>query len=75
MDQGQPVVRIEPLDFKVKSVLKNPMQEPYGPVTAMKLSYPSWLWMVFVFPLVVVILGSFVLVEAKVSNVKSYRKT
>ena len=56
-DQGQPVVRIESLDFKVKSVLKNSMQKPYGPVMAMKLSYPSWLWMAFVFPLVVILLG------------------
>ena len=48
VDQGEEMVRIEPLGFDVKSVIKNPMQKPFGPVMAVKLPYPSWLWMTFV---------------------------
>ncbi len=53
VDQGEEMVRVEPLEFQVKSVIKNPMQEAFGPVMAVKMAYPSWLWLAFVLPLVI----------------------
>ena len=52
VDQGEEMVRVQPLAFHVKSVIKNPLQEAFGPITAVKLPYPLWLWAVFIFPLI-----------------------
>ena len=53
VDQGEEMVRVETLAFQVKSIIKNPAQEAFGPVMAMKMSYPSWLWGAFILPLVI----------------------
>lgn len=37
---------MEPLQLSVKSVIQDPQQKPYGPIMAMKLSYPVWLWFI-----------------------------
>ncbi len=44
LDQGKEVVAVEPFTLPVKSVIKNPQQQPYGPIGPFKLSYPFYLW-------------------------------
>ncbi|MCB0378119.1 MAG: hypothetical protein KDD33_06480 [Bdellovibrionales bacterium] len=47
-EDGVPKFKMEPLQVQVKSVLEQnkPDQKPFGPIMAMKLSYPWWLWLV-----------------------------
>lgn len=58
MDQGEEVVKVEPLILQVKSVLEKPDQKPFGPIMAMKLTYPQWIWVVLLGVLVVTFLFS-----------------
>ncbi len=42
-DQKVEVVRVEPFKLPVKSVIEG-KPEPYGPMFAMKVQYPVWIW-------------------------------
>ncbi|MCJ8277685.1 MAG: hypothetical protein HRT44_09150 [Bdellovibrionales bacterium] len=53
-EKGDPKVVMEPLQLNVKSVITDPQQKPFGPISAMKLSYPMWLWV----SLGVIVLGA-----------------
>ncbi len=53
-DQGQPVVKVEPFNLQVKSLITDPQQKFIGPAAAIQMSYPLWIWLV----LGAVILGS-----------------
>ena len=44
MDQKVPMLKVEPITLQVKSVIQDPAQKPFGPILAMKLAYPNWLW-------------------------------
>lgn len=37
---------MEPIQLQVKSIIKDPKQKPFGPILAMKLAYPIWLWVI-----------------------------
>ena len=58
VDQGEEVVQVEPFSFLVKSIVQKPDQKPYGPIGAMKMAYPPWLWIV---PVVFAVVGVFYL--------------
>lgn len=46
-DQGEEVAKVEPFVLQVGSVLQQGQeQKPFGPIMAMKLSYPQYLWFV-----------------------------
>jgi hypothetical protein len=47
-DQGVEVLKVTPLQLNVKTLIEQPEQKPFGPIMALKMSYPSWLWMSFV---------------------------
>ena len=53
LDKGRPVLQVESLIIPTKSVLEKPDQKPYGPISALKLGYPVWLWI----SLVTVLIG------------------
>lgn len=44
MDQGKPVVKVKPFTLPVKSVITKQPAQSYGPIMAMKMAYPVWLW-------------------------------
>lgn len=46
VDQKVVVVKVEPFTLPLKSVITNPEQKPFGPIMAMKMSYPMWIWIV-----------------------------
>jgi hypothetical protein len=41
---GRPIIKVEPLTLPVKTVIQSEEVKPYGPVMAVKLGYPYWLW-------------------------------
>ncbi len=45
-DQGESVVRVEPFNLPMKSVITDPQQKPFGPSGAVSLAYPVWIWIV-----------------------------
>ncbi len=53
-DQGQPVVKVEPFELQVKSLITDPEQKFIGPAGAIQMGYPNWIWVV----LGVVVVGS-----------------
>jgi len=43
-DKGKELFKIEPLILPVKSVIEQPDAKPFGPIAALKMSYPPWTW-------------------------------
>ncbi len=43
-DQGKELFKIEPIILPVKSVIEKPDAKPFGPIAALKMSYPAWTW-------------------------------
>ncbi len=58
-DQGQERVQIESFTLPVKSVLESKEQKPFGPVMAVKMTYPPWVWMSVLITLLIVLLFAF----------------
>ena len=52
-DQKVEVVTVAPFALNVKTVITNPQQKPFGPIMALKMQYPMWLWVSLVLVAVV----------------------
>ena len=46
LDQDEEVVQVEPFVLPMKSIITDPKQKPFGPMGAIKLEYPMWIWIV-----------------------------
>lgn len=59
-DQDVAVFKVSPINLAVKSVIKDPQQQPYAPILGMKMGYPVWIWIALAVTLLVtVFLGLF----------------